>query len=226
MKVLSVITARAVWLFDLQDLNPGGKKVYANLLEWLKSEYKFEKSPTSLQGMENQGLAFQGGEFKIAEDNPISVDLTIYSDGVVGNTSSSTEDTDRFLEHALTSASEKFGLTPFNSLTLRKKLYVSELNVNLQTALNLIDTRFNEFAEKLSATLGLDERAGFHFTGLSFGTDPTIVTPPLSAFAVEIKAGAPFSENRYYSRAPLTTTLHLKLLRDFEQVLTNRTVSA
>lgn len=53
---------------------------------------------------------------------------------------------------------------------------------------------------------------------LGFWWDPVSASTQ-SHFQLERTIGVPFSEQRYYSRAPLQTEDHLALLEEFEEIL-------
>jgi hypothetical protein len=104
---------------------------------------------------------------------------------------------------------------------IRRKMYLSELNVQSDGSLGRISPALNEFAGKVSSALNLHSELGFQLTGLTFAADHTLMPPSkqlFSGFVVERKAGAPFSENRFYSKAPLPTEKHLELLSDLEKM--------
>jgi hypothetical protein len=222
MKLKSVITARAIWLFDIQDLNPKGKSIFPDLFEWLKEQYHFGKFPKAIDDRDQHGgWAFSDGDFQVKEEIFIAADLAIYSDGLVATTHSSTSDTEAFMENVLESACKDFSLV-FDPQMVRRKMYLSEINVTAEGSLSVINPALSEFARQISSALSLDGAQEFQPVGISFGSDQTIT--PISkqlftGFSLERKIGAPFSENRYWSKAPLPTDQHLSLLEEFERTL-------
>src|SRR5881296_1059274 len=111
MELLSVIRARSVCLFDLNELNPRWKAVYPELIQRLKDKYAFAKVPASQFDYEkdSNALAWIDGRFRVAEGF-VSVDLRIYFDGVVVDTRSSTNDADLFLHEVFELVNSEFGL--------------------------------------------------------------------------------------------------------------------
>src|ERR1700721_985266 len=130
MKLISVTGARSIWLFDINDLNPRGKDVNSELLEFLKEAYFFDKVPKSPNDIdpEKKSLKFERGRFQIKEEIYIQVNLEIYNDGFVADTRSSTRDTDKFIEDVLSLASKEFSLA-YDPGMVRTKMHVSELTV-------------------------------------------------------------------------------------------------
>lgn len=220
MQLLNIITARSIWLFPTSDLNPQGKAI--DLIEWLKKTYQFQKYPSSPFDLDKdtRTLTFAGGKFKAGyEDNGkeryLFVGLLIYTDGLVANTESSTNDSDNFLEEVLRSAVKQFGLV--HPGTISKRLYFSEMDVRLDRAINLLNPKLKTLANRISE-LKYGQPVTFEFSGLSFLPEPP-AQATISAFSIERKVNTEWSENRYYTKAPLQTDAHLRVLKEFEKVL-------
>ena len=123
MELLSVLTARSVWLFDLAELNPGGKSVFPELFDWLKETYNFEKAPKSVEDADpTKALVFSRGKYQAQEEIFVHVaELKLYNDGLIATTQSSTRDTDAFLDDVLKTASQEFSLS-YKPEMIRRKL--------------------------------------------------------------------------------------------------------
>lgn len=222
MKLLNVTIARAIWLFDILDLNPKGKSIFPDLFDWLEAEYHFKKFPKSVDERDAQGgWALQQGEFQVSEEIFKSVDLGIYNDGLVATTQSTTDDSETFLGNLLELGCKEYSLT-FDPSMIRRKMYLSEMSVQLAGSLGRINPKLQEFATKISSAVGLQSESGFQVTGLGFSADQAVLPQSkmlFSGFVFERKVGAPFSENRFYAKAPLPTTKHLELLAELEELL-------
>ncbi|HEY2545124.1 MAG TPA: hypothetical protein VGI46_03570 [Candidatus Acidoferrum sp.] len=218
MDLLNVVKARSVWLFDINDLNPRGKSVFPELIDWLKDNYSFSKVPSSPADFdETKALAFLDGHFQAKEEIFLSVDLRIYNDGLIADTRASTKDTDAFLADVLDSAMREFTLAHGSEIN-RRTLYVSELTVRSSRSLDGLNPGLLDFCKRISVLLGIENKAPFETFGISFWNDPALPTG-LQHFRLERKVGVPFSENRYYSIAPLQSDDHLALLKEFESLL-------
>src|SRR5262245_52187553 len=115
MQLLSVFNARAVWILPLADLNPRGRAIGFDIIEWLKRTFDFKKYPSSVLDLDqNKAFVFSGGTFRFVDeggnDNRVAVELSIYNDGIVASTRSSTKDADRFIEQGLNAAASMFDL--------------------------------------------------------------------------------------------------------------------
>jgi hypothetical protein len=214
MQLLSINTARAVWILPMSDLNPRGRNI-DGLLTWLTSKYRFEKYPaSSVLEDQSKGFVFSAGSFPRGADN-IYIDLTIFNDGLVANTRSSTKDTEDFLMEAITLAAGEFHLA-FRPEMIRKKLYLSELDVRLEKPLISINPRLRAFAERISSLQGNVPPISYDYSSIILPPDPSVQQWRPSQFQLERKLNFPTSENRYYSVAPVHTEDHLDLLRIFE----------
>ncbi len=219
MELLNVGTARSVWLFDLNELNPRGKSLFPELFEWLEDEYHFEKAPKSTADVdETKAFMFSQGTFQVKEEIFVAVELKIYNDGLVANTWSSTRDTDAFLEEVLKSAATEFSLA-YKPEIIRRKMYLSELNIsslrNLAGISPILAQVANKVAELVPGNLGFAfEPAGVMVSPIQ-GMFPTLISP----FRFERKNNTSPDEHKYYSTAPLHTDDHLRLLDWFEQNL-------
>jgi hypothetical protein len=221
MQLLKVITARSIWLLPIADMNPRGKAIDTALIEWLKRTYHFQKYPSSAFDLdsETKTLVFLGGKFKSGHEEDgkeryIIVGLTVYNDGLVANTESSTNDSDKFLDEALHSAAKEFGLV--HPVT-RKKLYFSEMDVQLDRPISLVNPKLEQLASRISE-LRKELPVTFEFSGVTFLPEPS-AQATTSGFSIERKVNTEWSENRYYTRAPLQTDAHLQILEEFETLL-------
>ena len=220
MELLNVIAARSTWLFDINDLNPKGKDVAGDLIDWLKDNYHFIAAPSSATDVDTdtKGFIFKQGSFQARDEIFVSVDLSVYNDGLVASTHSSTRDTETFLEDVLTTAAKEFSLY-YRPSIVRKKIPLSEVTVRLDEPLARLNPGLAEFARKIAQLS--PRQADFELGGVSFWTDNSHSSLKLSAFSIERKIDAPFSENRFYSKASLHTDDHLRLITEFEQLLAN-----
>jgi hypothetical protein len=218
MQLLSVGRAQSVWLFDANDLNPRGRYIFPDLIEWLKEEGQFEvfpKSPDDLD--ETKGLAFKRGSFPLGNED-LTVELTLYNDGVIANTYSSTKATDIFIENTLTNAAQEFDLK-YGTDLIRSKTHLSEIVVRMEKELGVLNPKLSDFAKRISEAYGHSWANPFEVGGISFWSDTSLSALKAAPFALERKVNVAFSEHRYFSRAPLHTDDHFKLLEEFEQIL-------
>jgi hypothetical protein len=225
MKLLSVAKARSVWLFAVQELNPQGKNINQPLGEWLKNRYHFASYPevfTETEATKKSGYVFGNGSFKYG-DATTSVALTVHSDGLIGDTISSTDATDAFLQDVLEGVKTDFGLS-YDPAMVWQRAHISELNVRCERDLKGLGPKVAQLEECLNAALRRNESAArrdtFRLDGITFRADwqSSNKMPP---FTFESRVNMPFAENRYYSQAPLRTGEHLGLLEKLEHILSS-----
>jgi len=218
MKLLSINLARTIWLAPLLDFNPRGIRLDKILFPFLIETYKFKKYPSLTEHLDpSKGAVFEEGEFLTNEKSyPIGINLTIYPDGFVVDTRSSTENSEAFLEDAFSKFSEIFKIPLYQSI-IREKLYVSEVYVSTDKSLEILNPKLKQISEYLSQNVEKGQ-SFFQLGGVSFWPDQIAKTNPRS-FIFERCLNTPFSENRYFSAAALPTEKHLELLDMLEDIL-------
>lgn len=221
MKLRSVKLARAIWLVNYFDLNPYGSSLIPAIPK-IVQKYMFQVIPIKPDEFDlSKGVNFREGTFQI-NDRVIGINLSIYNDGLVVDTRSSTGDSDVFLNEFLAWISIEFGLASYQEF-LKSKMYLSELWVQTDKALNSLNPKLDDFAKRLTGSIvgRSHQPLAFETTGISFWTDPTIMINPPGPFRFEREENAPFGEHRYYSAAPLQTNIHLEMLTELENILSN-----
>jgi hypothetical protein len=219
MNLLSVGVARSVWLFDLNEMNAMGKSIFPDIFLWLGEKYSFQTFPKSIADLdkETKGYVFKTGKFQ-TDEGSFAVNLSFFNDGLVAESWASTEKTDAFLEDALRSAAVKYGLV-YHPELIRSKQYVSELNVRLDYPLTNLNAKIAGFCQSMTSVFKKHNLRDFDLTGMSFGPDASATAYKPPHFTIERKMGVPFSERRFWSKSPFTTTYHLRILGEFEQML-------
>ncbi len=219
MKLSSVQLARSIWLFIASDLNPGGLDIFS-ILEEVVKRYEFRSYPKSIDEINTQvGVKFQAGIFMGRQNESIGVDLTIYNDGFLADTRSSTIDSDRFLDDLLVWLSKEYNFIPYKEVQ-RGKVYISELYFSMGKCLYALNPKLKKFAGLLSSKIIGYNDIDLEVGGISLWRDPGKIGQP-GAFRIERQEGLPFKENRYYSVAPLQTEVHIEVLEEFEKILTS-----
>jgi hypothetical protein len=220
MKPVAVIMARTVLLFDFVVFNQKGLNLWP-LYEWVAKKYQFASSPKNvLDVSSDKALSFQAGSFVNSKGENILVTFAIYSNGLTVDVSSSTDDSDEFLQELTAAISKEFGFTvPSNA----GRAYVSQLDVEMQFSLEAVNPRLAKLANMLGSIVKpIDgKRREFDFGALNlWNEDMNVATSP-AYFRFERKIGLPFSSNRYFSQAALKTDEHLQFLESFESAFSD-----
>ncbi|MFZ3322729.1 MAG: hypothetical protein WA190_10180 [Usitatibacter sp.] len=196
-------------------LNPKGLGVHPMMLG-LKERYGFATTPIDKPpANEAEGAKFDGGTFRSADDRLVGVSMTLHSDGIVCETKSSTEDADAFLNEALQWLSSEYDMAMPSDLPIRK-LFVSEVFVQFRGEPAVFGEQVASVLEEISAAIGNKSTGPLGFFGLNLSTDPARWEKPLH-FKFERQINTPFSDERYYSFAPISTNKHLALIEKLEQ---------
>jgi hypothetical protein len=222
MKLRSIKLARSIWLVYLVDLNPRGVYDYS-IIRPMIDKYKFIKVPTKVEEFDlTKGCVFGDGSFQKDSQHNIGFDLTLFNDGLVVDTRSSTEDSDAFLNDFLTWIAAEFGMVPYQEV-LRHKMYLSELWVQTDKPLNALNPKLEKFAKRINSLISghAHQSTAFETSGIKFWTDPTDITNPPGPFMFERAEKTSFNENRYYSVAPLQTDVHLEMLEELERIISS-----
>jgi len=221
MELLSVTTARTLWFFEANDTNPRGLDLSLTVFPALIQKYNFANHPTRedlYKPNREPGEKFIGGSFVNSEGRNITIHLTTFDDGFVAETRSSTRDSEDFLTELTQWMVKDFGLT-FRPDMIRRRGYVSELFVKSDYHVTGLTSELQRFADKLSTFIsGPDGPILYEPSGISFAPNTSTALKPASLI-FERAADASFSENRYFSKAPVQTDIHLELLNELEQIL-------
>lgn len=223
MKLLHVAAARTIWLFNLLDLNPRGQAITQEAINKISEKYKFKAPPTITAALEaqrkNEPVYFGAGEFMSSSGANVIVDLKVFNDGLLADCRSNTKDSEIFLADLFTWLPVGLGL-PKTEVPVRKKLYVSELQLESKHLLMMINPKLATLCKSLASLVPKGSATSYEVSSLGFATDPKDGTPLIN-FKFERLINIPFAEHRYYSSAPVHTDDHLKLLENLEEMLTS-----
>jgi hypothetical protein len=222
MKLLHVSTARTIWLLSMLDLNPRGQALTQDAIDKISARYKFKAPPTITAALEaqkkNEPIHFAAGEFTSMSGANIVVDLKVYNDGLLADCRASTKDSEAFLADFFAWLQAGLGL-PKTNVPIRKKMYVSELEMESKDLLTLINPNLAALGKTLAAKVPSGSATSYEMSSLAFATDPKDGTQLLN-FRFERLINTPFAEHRYFSAAPVHTDDHLELLESLEKILT------
>lgn len=219
MKLTCVISAKVVWLLDINLINPTGLSP-KSLLEGIRDRYGFAKAPAHMHDRnEKNALSFEQGEFVNSKGTPILISLTVFNDGIVAESVSSTNDAMEFLQDlSLFIPSLGFSFPPPQTIA---KGFTSLLQVECDAPLLSVNSRLERiirFIESRLTTMDGNPRK-YEVAALNFWSEDLSKNYAPSEFKFERKIGLSFSSNQYFSRAPLQTFEHLELLDELEKLL-------
>jgi hypothetical protein len=144
--------------------------------------------------------------------------FTIFNSVLTIETRASTDDSKRILEEILEWGANKFGLN-YKAGTIKHFAYVSAVTFHSAAPLLAPIPAITNLAARTSELLSdiWSEPIQYHGVQIMIGHDPLARKYGRAAFYITRRADTRFSENKYYSEAPLPTADHLRLLEEYER---------
>ena len=188
---------------------------FPDLIKALAQRYSFQRSPQTIDELDlKKGIEFFGGR---SGDQPIQK-FAIWNSVLVVETVSGTDQCKAVADNILEWDTKEFDLS-YVPGSIQKYAYVSD--VSFYSDAPILDLK--PIVRELNATLGKElseiwhEHLEYQTLSIKFGHDPTSRPFNIAPFSIERKGDSKFSENKYFSEAPLPTQTHLALLERFEQ---------
>jgi hypothetical protein len=220
MELMSILLARAMAWVEPTDLNPKGAVFYPELTKALLARYNFQKFPQKLEDFdESKGVTFGVGRL----GDTVIEQLVIYTYGIVLDTRISTQESKRLLEEAFQWGSKELGLVYTPAMVTRWQ-YASHVTFRTNVPMTNASPALQRLAEGVSQSVA--ETTGEHFEYdvpfIVVDYDQLRRKHPVGRFSIQRRDNTPFSENKYFSDAPLPTDVHLRLLESFERDLSKK----
>jgi hypothetical protein len=216
MELASIDFSRIIYF--TQRVRPAGQVYVPEAVQKLAQRYSFAKLP-SVEELTRFPIAFSLGKFKDVQID----EFQIYNDGLIVSAKANTKILDAFISDLLSWSEKEFGLVE-DSTAKSEKFIESAIIVKSTKNLTLSLSPRNDVAEILNRTFR-GELAGvgpYHLSGFVLDCDPLQFAgrrKPMR-FVLERRVGVPFSDNVFFSHAPLHTGDHLKVLSDLEAAAT------
>lgn len=220
MELASVLLARALAWVEPIDLNPRGAVFYPELTKTLVARYNFQKFPQTLEDFdESKGVTFAVGRL----GDTVIEQLVIYTYGIMLDTRVSTQESRRLLEEAFEWGRKELGFV-YKPAMVKRWQYASQVTFRSTSPM----TGANSAVGKLAASVAkgvadiMGENLKYDLAILSVDYDQLTRKHPLGRFSIQRRDNTPFSENKYFSDAPLPTDIHIQLLEQFEKDLSGK----
>lgn len=217
MKIITIESGRVARLFSADEIRPQGGINVADFIRQTKERYAFSISPSE-QAAKEQGAFFQSGRL-IASNQKYNIgELKIYNDGVAV-TAMDTDAAEYILNDVITWGKDTFGIR--EPITKPRTLYESNLVVEFDPTIERALRAFEQFRPLLENHLRqtYEQELPVHLSRIGLGFDP-LGQPFImrNEFGLERRINRPYSENRFFSIAPLKTRNHIELLETFERL--------
>jgi hypothetical protein len=213
MKLAAIHLSKVTALVEVADLVRDGKVFVPDLIKAITTRFEFRKFPDDPASFgQPGGLVFEIGKW---DGLPI-YKLTLFNDGIVLETSATTEETEKALYEILKWGTE-LGLV-FDERMISRLLVVSSLAVYLDINLDDLHPVLKRLAaitsERQSERMTIP--LAYRTSGIAIGASTLTSKFPTAAFTIERRLDVPDSTNKYFSSAPLHTAEHLNALEEFE----------
>lgn len=201
-----------------------------DLVRRIQAQYGFVGAPTTAQELlpldPTEPLVFTHGKLSLGDRTIVVDKLSVFAQAL-SVASASTEDADLFLEDILQWSPTSVGRV-FAEISPRK-IYISQLEVMLDAALERCFPMAVQFGQTLSALFkayGYEQEVPrFQVYSLGMTPDPALLRLACE-FRIERRVGVPYESNVYFAQAPLRTADHIVILEQFEQILSTLSASS
>ncbi len=218
MELSAILLARMFAFVPLEDLNPRGTLRGTELTKALVDRYGFSMYPQKPEDYSNDqnGLQYVSGKM---EDIVIHK-LAIYAGGITVDTRSSTKDSEKVLQDMLAWAVTSLQLH-YQEGMIKSRAYISQLTFTSDTSLDALNPKLKGFGERItkSALKNFGHAFNFETASVTLHFDTSVNKELVTGFQIARRTDVPYSENKYFSSAPLPTDEHIKLVKDFEAAL-------
>lgn len=235
MKLASSFAARAALQISLEDVGPSHGISLKLFIEEVRERYQFVNAP-SLQSHQIVGQIGSGGSLQMSpfvlqqgvfdHDHTMSqiTQLEIApTPNLLAVTTYDTRIADAFLDDLITYLENRFGYRKI--IDHSSRTYWSSVIVQFDEPLDKNLGALLEIERLLSTvyTSVAETELLVEFERITFSPDPLKVPagilPKLTNFVIERRSLRPYSENRFFSTAPLRTEQHITVLEGIERIL-------
>lgn len=215
MQHSAVILARVLGYIETFDLGQG-KLFFPEIVPQIVERYRFQKFPQAFEQFDEA----KGVEFFEGWGNLVIQKFTIWNTILVVETRTNTTDSKGILEDMLLWGAQRFGLN-YKTGMLKRFAYVSDLSFYSDVPILSTNPALDALCQKTSTALSdiWQEPVKYEPMTFSVGHDPLSRKYGIAPFSISRRAESRFSENKYFSEAPLPTDMHWQLLEEFEKAI-------
>lgn len=209
----TVLLARVLAFFETASVTPRGGVFFPDMASALIAKYDFQKVPKTFEEWNDPN----GAQFIYGKAGEIIIDkLIFWQNGITCETRAGTDESQKIILEILEWGKGKFGIN-YKDDTVKQWGYVSD--VLFHSSEPLLSTKpLENLAAKVTEEMTkiLKEPLQYRPIGFLVGHDPLVRRYARASFTIQRRAETPFSENIYFSEAPLPTQTHFALLEQFE----------
>ena len=227
MKLEETLLGQSVRLFDDNpDVPRSGHLARTRRIKIIEERYGFHEAPRSIGQYDadsETGIVFKEGTY---QDKFDINELRIQGRGILVRASAGTEQCDELLDEIFEwFLSELPGHWPMEQFPLLGRAYTSHVVVSCDYDLSSYFNAVSEIGTMVARAVNSyrnNSNEIANYQGSSFTFDPPLDRdgpPNPGAFVFARRANSEFSENKYFSSAPLRTEDHLGVLQSLERLL-------
>jgi hypothetical protein len=220
LKLSAILLSRVLAFIDTAELRPTGGLHAPEFVEEVTKQFQFKKSPETLEEFNIK----KGTEFLTGRIGKRAISkFVIWPNILVIEARSNTTECKAMLNDILHWATMKFDLS-FTSEMITRYAFVSDLSFTSDAPLLAFDPLLGKIAERIGANLSELWHEPIHYELFDFkvGHDPLTRKWGIAPFQIARLAEHKFTENKYFSEAPLPTDLHIELLEEYEKGILDR----
>lgn len=213
MELLSIVLARASLLCETGSLDPFGRMSSAEVFTQIKDRYSFVFVPQRSGENADPDKGIEFGSGRLGE---IVIDkLTVFTNGIVVDTRSSTDNSEAIASDLLAIATELLG----SKVVVERRHFANQITFRSQMNLAKMNPVLSEICEDIERSMAVDFKQSFvaEPVGVIITTDTTQTRFAPTKFTIERRADTPFFENIYFSNSPFRTARHLEWVEKFER---------
>jgi hypothetical protein len=214
LKISAIVLSRVLAFVDTVDLSPTAGINAPEFVREAAKQFHFLKYPEKLEEFDTT----KGIEFLIGRIGRRTISkLVIWPNALVIETRSNTTEAKELLGEILLWGKEKFNLT-YSPEMITRYAYVSDLSFYSEAPILSVSPLWERIARKTGEALSEMWKDTIHYEPIEFkiGHDPLARKWGIAPFQITRRAEHKFSENKYFSEAPLPTDLHIALLEEYE----------
>jgi hypothetical protein len=192
------------------------------LIKALEDRYLFLQVPRTIAdyNFEN-GVTFLSGVFR---GQSVIDKFQVYARGIVCETKEETDLSDQFLDDLLDWAEADLKLEVPDRASM-PRAYFSQIEIRSSTKFGAALKMFSGVGRSISNIVQSYRSSlvsSFELSSIKLNVDATAIKGPTPfEFIFERRINTPYSENVYFSAAPLRTKDHLQILQELENELEN-----
>jgi hypothetical protein len=223
MKLIGTLQGVCAVKFSSEEVMPATGVQLPKIPPLIHRTYGASPAPAMLSKPPSPGEAippmnFVNGNFTHGETNYSVAQLLLANNGLMV-TSQTTSNAEEVARHLMTLLDSQLGFRLADAE--KRTFFVSALVVKFERSFDDLKALW-AIGQIIQRAMAKDN---FAWKRMSFGSQkdgPLFVSLDNledAEFVIERRAGSPFSDNRYFTVAPVTTETHLKILASIEDVL-------